>query len=116
MEPTYIDCKHCFGTGTCTNGKDSESCAKCSRRSYLFKHNPPVGLVCSVCRGTCKIEPMSSRLKHRVGPLIALYIIGTAVMMVATGHKEHFSEVLAFVGTLTGAVTGFYFSNKQSDS
>jgi hypothetical protein len=71
--------------------------------------------VCSVCKGQVKIEPFSSRLKHRTGPLIAIYIIGAALMMVVTGYKEHFGEVLAFVGTLTGAVTGFYFSGRMKN-
>jgi hypothetical protein len=38
--------------------------------------------------------------------------MATAISIVVTGHKDHFSEVLAFLGTLTGAITGFYFSSK----
>ncbi|MCL1050731.1 molecular chaperone DnaJ [Shewanella abyssi] len=113
MTETYHDCKHCSGTGTCENGIDDSSCAICARRNFILKHSPAHGLVCSVCKGHCKIEPMSSRLKNRTGPLLAIYIMATAIMMVTTGSSEHFSEVLAFIGTLTGAITGFYFSGKN---
>ncbi|EMF7366400.1 molecular chaperone DnaJ [Vibrio vulnificus] len=111
---TFHECMHCKGTGTCASGKDGGSCAICARRNFILKHSPAHGLVCSVCKGHCKIEPMSSRLKNRTGPILALYIISTAIMMTVVGSKEHFSEVLAFVGTLTGAVTGFYFSGKRN--
>lgn len=110
---TYHDCKHCKGEGTCSTGVDGTSCAICARRNFLLKHKPAHGLVCSVCKGHCMIEPMSSRIKNRTGPLLALYIMVTAIAIVFVGQKEHFSEVLAFVGTLTGAITGFYFSGKK---
>ncbi|MGR5182169.1 hypothetical protein [Vibrio alginolyticus] len=61
---TFHECMHCKGTGTCTSGKDGDSCAICARRNFILKHS--------------------------------------------------LSEVLAFVGTLTGAVTGFYFSGKRN--
>ena len=106
-------CGHCDGTGTCKNGKDGQSCPRCARRFLFFKYSPPYGLVCSVCKGEGHIEPMGSRFLYRTGPMLAIYIMATAIMTIIYGQKEHFTEVLAFLGTLTGAVTGFYFARKQ---
>jgi len=106
-------CGHCDGTGTCKNGKDGQSCPRCARRFLFFKYSPPYGLVCSVCKGEGHIEPMGSRFLYRTGPMLAIYIMATAIMTIIYGQKEHFTEVLAFLGTLTGAVTGFYFGRKQ---
>lgn len=44
--------------------------------------------------------------------MLAIFIMATAVSMILTGYKDHFGEVMAFLGTLTGAITGFYFSRK----
>jgi len=106
-------CAHCGGTGTCASGPDGQSCAKCSKRFVFFKYSPSTGLVCSVCKGEGHIEPMGSRFIYRTGPMLAIYIMATAIMIIIFGTKEHFSEVLAFLGTLTGAVTGFYFGRKE---
>jgi hypothetical protein len=110
----YHDCKHCNGKGSCTNGLNGESCAVCARRNLLLKHSPAIGLVCSVCKGHCKVEPTSSRLKNRAAPIIAIYIVAAAIMIIAGGYEKHFNEVLAFVGTLTGTVTGFYFGGNRT--
>jgi len=106
-------CAHCNGSGTCRNGKDGESCAVCSKISIFSKYQPAHGLVCSICKGTGFIEPVALRLKYRTGPVIAMFVTVTAVITIIVGHENHFSEVLAFLGTLTGSITGFYFSRKK---
>lgn len=105
-------CGHCDGSGTCRSGENQHSCAVCARNGLFMKHTPAIGLVCSICKGTSFIEPVALRFKHRTGPVLAIFIMSTAIVTVIYGHKEHFSEVLAFLGTLTGAITGFYFSKK----
>lgn len=89
------------------------SCANCARRGLFRKFHPADGLVCSICNGTGFIEPIAFRLTHRTGPVLAIFVMATAIVTVVLGHQNHFSEVLAFLGTLTGAITGFYFSRKE---
>ena len=79
----------------------------------LFKHKPAHGLVCSICKGTGFIEPIALRLNHRTGPVLAIFVMSAAILTVIIGNEKHFSETLAFLGTLTGAITGFYFSRKK---
>ncbi|WP_148261918.1 molecular chaperone DnaJ [Methylomonas methanica] len=112
-QPKLEPCGHCTSTGTCKNGNDGGSCAVCARRNFLFKHSPAYGLVCTICKGSGFLEPMSTRIKHRTGPLIAIYVILTAVASIFFGYKEHFNEVLTFLSTLTGSITGYYFSRKE---
>lgn len=112
-QPKYEPCGHCGGTGTCRNAENGSSCAVCARRFVLFKYSPSHGLVCSICKGTGFIEPISLRLSYRTGHILAIVVMSTAIVTAIFGFKEHFSEVLTFLGTLTGAISGFYFSRKK---
>ncbi len=114
QKPIHLEkCAHCNGSGTCRNGPEESSCAHCARRLLFFKYKPSVGLRCSVCKGEGYIEPVGSRFIYRTGPMLAIFIIVTAVMIIIFGQKEHFSEVLAFLGTLSDSVTGYYFGRRK---
>lgn len=107
-------CGHCGGSGTCRNASNKMSCAGCARHGLFQKYAPADGLVCSICGGTGFIEPVALRLKHRTGPVLAAFIMSAAILTILVGHEKHFTEVLAFLGTLTGAITGFYFGGNRS--
>lgn len=110
---TLTDCAHCGKTGTCTRGENGGSCAVCARRGLFGTYSPAHGLVCSICRGTGLLEPVSQRLAYGTGPAIALLVMVITVVTIIYGHEKHFTEVLAFLGTLTGSITGYYFSRKS---
>lgn len=109
----HQNCAHCQGRGTCTSGVDRSSCRTCVGRLSYRQSKPKHGLPCSICKGFGHIEPMSQRFQQRTGPLIALYVMGTAVFLIFYGYKQHFSEVLAFLSTLTGSITAYYFSSRR---
>ncbi len=107
-------CAHCIGTGTCRTGKEEASCANCANRWWFYKYEPAHGLVCSICKGKGYNEPIAFRLIHRTGPILAICVVVTALFYIVwLGRENHFSEVLAFLGPLTGAVTGFYFGSDK---
>ncbi|MCB2141226.1 molecular chaperone DnaJ [bacterium] len=106
-------CAHCQGSGTCSSGKDGESCAVCIKEGKAKTNS--FGLVCSVCGGIGIAELKTDRINRRVTPVLAIFIAYFALFIVfwfgVTGNKL-FSEVLAFSATLTGSITGYYFSRK----
>ena len=49
--------------------------------------------------------------------MIALLTIGSFVnFLVLYQYENHFSEVIAAFGTLTGTMVGFYFGSKGSET
>lgn len=112
------ECKHCSGTGTCTNGLDAASCYACAERNELprWRRKNQHGLMCGSCGGIGKAEPMTERINKRVAPLLAIYLsIALIVLMFFAAFTESpfFSEILAFSSAIIGAVVGFYFSNRS---
>lgn len=117
VKSNLYPCAHCEQTGTCKNGKDGTSCSACVKRNeifFLFRLLSYKGLLCGTCGGIGKAEPMTERMNKRMKPLLALFIIIFMSFMVyyfAKTNSEHFTAVLAFAGTLTGSVVGYYFSS-----
>ena len=51
--------------------------------------------------------------------MLALVIVGSFVNILLFGanvFEEHFEQIVTAFGTLAGAVTGFYFAGRKSDS
>lgn len=112
---TLYPCAHCKETGTCSTGSNGASCASCVE-SHTLKGSEHYGLSCGVCGGMGKVEPKTERINKRMAPILAyvlamLLLVGIAV---SAYTDRHFSEVLAFAGTVIGAITGYYFSRSQS--
>ena len=109
------ECAHCSSTGTCNQGKDGEACAACVKYHELNKKAKYLGLACGTCGGLGKTETMTHRLNNRTTPLLALSIVPLCFLMIilfGVTSSQYFSEVLAFCGTLSGAVVGHYFGKK----
>ncbi len=108
------ECKHCSGTGTCTNGKDFSSCVACAKRNDLpFWHQTgQFGLMCGTCGGIGKTEPMTERMNKRTAPTLAIILISALIIIAgaAFSTNQYFSELLAFGSAIIGSVGGFYFS------
>lgn len=54
-----------------------------------------------------------------VRAMLALVIVGSFVNILLFGanvFEEHFEQIVTAFGTLAGAVTGFYFAGRKSDS
>lgn len=114
------ECKHCSGTGTCTNGLDGNSCYACAERNELpfWRRKNQYGLMCGACGGIGKAEPMTERINKRVAPLLAIYLsisLLVFIFIAALTGSEFFSEILAFSSAIIGTVVGFYFSNRSKD-
>ena len=112
------ECKHCSGTGTCSNGKDSASCYACAKRNELpsWRRKNSNGLMCGSCGGIGKAEPLTERINKRVAPLLAIYLsiaLLALVFFAAFSKSQFFSEILAFSSAIIGAVVGFYFSSRS---
>lgn len=117
---SLYECKHCSGTGTCANGKNSSSCYACAKRNELWfwQLSKKYGLMCGSCGGIGKAEPMTERLNKRIAPLLALMltfgILGIITFATIT-KSPYFSELLAFGSAIIGAVAGYYFSRTKGD-
>lgn len=112
------ECKHCSGTGTCTNGLDGNSCYACAERNELpfWRRKNQHGLMCGSCGGIGKAEPMTERINKRVAPLLAIYLSVALIAIMffaAFTESKFFSEILAFSSAIIGAVVGFYFSSRS---
>lgn len=112
------DCKHCSGTGTCTNGKESSSCLACAKRNELWywQRSGQHGLLCASCGGIGKAEPYTERLNKRAAPLLAILLVFSIIMLIfvtALMKSPFFSEILAFSSAITGSVAGYYFSRAK---
>lgn len=73
-----------------------------------------MGLVCSVCKGEGQVQPFANRAKTLAGPIIALYVMATAIVTIIFGQEKHFPETLAFLSTLTGSIVAYYFATKKN--
>lgn len=116
ISATLYPCAHCNETGTCRTGRGETSCASCVERNSL-KGTEHYGLTCGVCGGMGKAEPATERLNKRMAPILAYAMVMLLLFGIAISAytDKHFSEILAFSGTVIGAITGFYFSRSQSE-
>lgn len=113
-KPNHFECAHCNGSGVCTSGIDGASCSVCAKEHKIKKE--PNGLVCSVCGGIGYAELKTDRLNNRIIPVLSLLIVYFALILVtvtALFNDSHFTEILAFCGTLIGSITGYYFSGMK---
>ncbi len=112
---TLYACAHCKESGTCSTGKSGASCAGCIS-GHSLKGQEHHGLSCGVCGGMGKAEPKTERINKRMAPILAYVMVMLLLMGIAVSSytDKHFSEVLAFAGTVIGAITGYYFSRSQS--
>lgn len=111
-----MKCAHCEGSGTCRNGHNQTSCAIC-RRSHKLESSSiedTSGLICTICQGHRIFEVTAARLRNRLVPFLALFIVCFVLVLVwNTIDKENFGEILAFSGTLIGSITGYDFGGKS---
>ena len=108
------ECAHCNGTGTCNHGKDGEACAACVKKQELRK-GLYYGLACGTCGGLGKTDTLTYRLNNRATPILGISIILCCFFMISIyglTNNKHFSEILAFCSTLSGAVVGHYFGKR----
>src|SRR2546428_13389293 len=118
-----IECCHCDGTGTCSNGENGNSCDSCSEKareaSFPFMKKKIVstkGLPCGSCQGYGDVEGRVWHLQSTIGPLLGLLIVLLVlviVMIIAMTSSTHHAEILTLLGTLGGSVVGFYFRGQH---
>jgi hypothetical protein len=121
LKSNLYECKHCAGSGTCSNGKDGSSCLVCAERNDLpfWKRTNQHGLVCGCCGGIGMSEPLTERINKRIAPMLALFIIAMLMALIfiaAITESKFFSEILAFTSAIIGTVVGYYFSNSRSQT
>ncbi len=114
-----IDCRHCDGTGTCSNGEDGHSCASCAEKAregpFPFvkrKLSSTKGLPCGSCQGYGDIEGRVWQLQSTIGPILGGVIVALVLLIIAgiaVTSPTHHAEILTLLGTLAGGVVGFYF-------
>ncbi|UMR31595.1 hypothetical protein MJ904_05090 [Massilia sp. MB5] len=111
---TLYACGHCKETGTCSNGSDGLSCSACAAE-HALKGSEHRGLPCGVCGGMGRAEPKTERINKRMAPILAYVVVVLLLMGIALSaiFDRHFSEILAFAGTVIGAITGYYFSKQR---
>ncbi|WP_139214331.1 molecular chaperone DnaJ [Marinobacter zhejiangensis] len=102
------DCQHCSGTGTCTNGPEASSCYACAIRNELprWRRSNQQGLMCGSCGGIGKAEPLTERMNKRIAPMLAVFLCGILVTMIALAaflKNPYFSELLAFSSAIVVA-------------
>lgn len=117
IKANLYPCKHCNETGTCSSGKDGSSCQACVRHHELKAKQQYFGLACGTCNGIGQAEPMTERVNKRTKPMLAIAIVFLVLIftfILALLKNQHFTEFLAFAGTLMGSVTAFYFSHVKS--
>jgi len=113
------ECKHCSGSGTCTNGRDADACLACARKnelSFWQRKRNQKGLICGSCGGIGRAEPMTERMNKRMAPLLAILLTFFLFMLILIAvllRSPYFSEIIAFSGAIIGSVAGFYFSSNQ---
>jgi phage terminase large subunit-like protein len=119
----FVSCKHCGETGTCINGTNKMSCARCRSKwmaedANYHPKDDESGLVCSVCWGKGVTEPTSSKWQNRFTPLLAgsFVLLAFLLVFVAVLFKpEALGQVLVFAGTLIGSITGYYFAGERAN-
>jgi hypothetical protein len=124
-----VDCKHCGMSGTCRNGINNESCAKCvsfwqENLKRMPKDANPMGMVCSVCWGKGLTEPSQSKWEYRFPAALAIVFVALGFGTLLTvflvplfrpgADTQHFDKVLVFVSTPVGSVTGYYFGGQKA--
>ncbi len=117
IKANLYPCKHCNETGICTSGKGECSCQACAKYHDLKKAKEYVGLACGTCGGLGQSEPMTERVNKRTKPLLAMGIVFMVLFflfILGLLKSPHFTEFLAFSGTLIGSITAFYFSNAKN--
>ncbi|QBE66345.1 molecular chaperone DnaJ [Pseudoduganella lutea] len=111
---TLYPCAHCKETGACSTGHNGLSCAVCVGEHTLKGEH--YGLACGVCGGMGKAEPRTERINKRMAPILAYSMV--ILLLIAIGlaayTNKHLSEILAFAGTVIGAITGHYFSRSET--
>src|SRR3954465_7447939 len=118
-----IECRHCGGTGTCSNGENANSCDSCVAKARegpfpLIKTKivSTKGLPCGCCQGYGDIEGRVWNLQSTIAPLLGLFIVLLVlviVIVIAMTGPNHHSEILTLLGTLAGSVVGFYFRGQH---
>lgn len=116
---TLYECKHCSGSGTCANGKDTTSCLACAKKHELhfWQQHGQRGLVCGSCGGIGQAEPLTERMNKRIAPMLAIILTIFLLVIISVAaflESKHFSELLAFGSAIIGSVVGFYFSSRQN--
>lgn len=106
------ECKHCAGTGTCSNGEMKTSCVSCAKKHELpfWRQKGQVGLMCGSCGGIGQAEPLTERVNKRVAPMLAIFLTISLLVIISTAallNSQYFAELLAFGSAIIGSVTGF---------
>ncbi len=119
-----IECRHCDGTGTCSNGETGNSCDSCAEKArespFPFMKKKIVstkGLPCGSCEGYGDVERRVWHLQSVIGPALGLLIVVIVLLIVsviAMTSPTHHAEILTLLGTLAGSVVGFYFRGQHS--
>jgi len=115
------ECKHCSGSGTCTNGEDKTSCLACAKKHELpfWQQRGQRGLMCGSCGGIGQAEPLTERMNKRIAPMLAIFLTIFLLVIISGAallKSQYFSELLAFGSAIIGSVVGFYFSSRQNKS
>ena len=123
---SLFECAHCNGSGTCATGREGASCDACAKDLNFFGSKERFGLACHTCRGLGKTTTHLHKLQQKATPYLAYTITGCSFALIllfgAWGYWrddakiDYFNEVMAFCTTLLGAVTGYYFSSRNSRS
>ncbi len=117
IKANLYPCKHCNETGTCTSGEDGRSCQACVKYHELKNSKEYIGLACGTCGGLGQSEPMTERLNKRTKPFLAMGVVFMVLLflfLLGVLKNPHFTEFLAFSGTLIGSITAFYFNNTKN--
>jgi hypothetical protein len=121
--PEMAKCLHCKESGTCTNGANGLSCARCvafwqKRKECPADSGQQTGLVCSICWGKGIAEVSSAKWTYRYPAFLASgFILLAFILLFIYGlreNKEHFDKVLVFVSTAIGSITGYYFGGERA--
>lgn len=115
IKANLYPCAHCGQSGTCTSGKDGQSCMACIAANEL-KGKEHFGLLCGSCNGLGMAEPRTERMNKRIKPILAIAIIFSllgGIFFSAALKSPYFSQILAFSGTLLGSIVTYYFSNHR---
>ncbi|MBU6950925.1 molecular chaperone DnaJ [Hahella sp. HN01] len=112
---SMFPCAHCKESGTCAQGKDGASCNVCVKRNEL-RGKEHFGLACGICGGLGLAEPFTDRLNKRFPAIMAILVVFSLMFIVSVAafiNNQHFSEILAFSGTLIGTVISYFYSNSN---
>ena len=119
-----IECRHCDGTGTCSNGENGNSCASCAEKAregafplIKKKLSSTKGLPCGTCRGYGDLEAYHWQTQSIISPIIGIVVIASVVggvLIIAAAGPTHHAQILTLLGTLAGSVVGFYFKGQHT--